>query len=277
MQMPQPLISVVIPAYNEKKALPRLLASLKKQTFSLPYEVIVVDNDSTDNTGEVAKNYGVSVIVEKKQGYARACNAGFYAANGMIIARADADYILPSRWLEKIWDLFKKEGNSLIAAGGPVYPLEGYWWDRLFTYPASIAWIYILKFLGRGFLFPNIAMRRESFLKTKGFNTEISFGEDMDMCKQLQKIGRVEIHLSLYVYASMRRLYNMGLIKFMTEYVIANQIAIWRGKKVIYGLEAIRQFPDVPTEPQAPWIYLTVFPVIILLILVIWIANTLHF
>jgi glycosyltransferase involved in cell wall biosynthesis len=274
--MAQPLISVVIPAYNEEKLLSHVLTSLKKQTFSHPYEIIVVDNNSTDRTGEIAKKYGATVILEKKQGYAQACNKGFYAAKGIIIARADADYVLPTHWLEVIWNVFQKKDQVLVAVGGPVYPLEGYGWERLFTYPASVAWIYILKLFGRGFLFPNIAMRKVDFLKTKGFNTDISFGEDMDMCKQLQSLGNVEINLHIYAYASMRRLYNMGFMKFMTEYVLANQMAMWRGKKAVYGTDVIRQMPAVPTEPHSPWIYITALPLVILCLIIILFINLAH-
>ena len=64
----KPVISVIVPAYNEEKFLPQCLEALKNQSFNLPYEIIVVDNNSTDLTGEIARNAGVKVVLEKRKG-----------------------------------------------------------------------------------------------------------------------------------------------------------------------------------------------------------------
>jgi len=85
-----PIISVIIPAANEEKTLPFCLASLKKQTFS-NFEVIVIDNNSTDKTAAVAQKFGAKVVSEKKQGIIYARERGFQEAKGEIIARTDAD------------------------------------------------------------------------------------------------------------------------------------------------------------------------------------------
>lgn len=111
------MISVVIPAYNEEKYIGACLESLKNQTRA-PDEVIVVDNNSTDRTAEIAASYGAKVVREQKQGISHARNAGFNAAANPIIARTDADAIVPPDWIECILHNF--EQNNIEALCGPV-------------------------------------------------------------------------------------------------------------------------------------------------------------
>ena len=80
-------ISLVIPAHNEAKGLSHLLIDVPGYID----EVVVVDNNSTDATAQVARDFGCRVVEEKKQGYGAACKAGFRAATGDIIATMDAD------------------------------------------------------------------------------------------------------------------------------------------------------------------------------------------
>ena len=109
---------MIIPAFNEEKYLPQCLTSLKGQSYS-PLEVIVIDNNSTDQTAEIAKKFGAKVVFEKKQGTAHARDAGFKAAQGEIIARTDADTILPSDWLLTIIKNFEKN-PAIIGITGSI-------------------------------------------------------------------------------------------------------------------------------------------------------------
>ena len=258
-------ISVVIPAYNEELLLPKLLQSLQKQTFSLPYEVIVVDNNSTDKTASIAKAFGATVISEKKRGYAYACNAGFEASKGEIIARADADYIQPKDWLLKIWNAFEKD-KKLVALGGPLYPLESTLLENIIYYPGIVIWMSILKILGRGFLFPNMALRKDIFPKTGGFDTHLQFGEDTEMCLKLKRLGKVAYIPSIYVYTSIRKMRSLGFIQSVFGYSIGNQIAMWMGKQAKIGLEVVRVIPNEKPRQYQPWIFLYAAPCIIMLL-----------
>ncbi len=85
------LISVVVPAFNEEKFIGRCLEALKRQDFSEKYEIIVVDNNSTDKTAQIAKRMGVKVVSEKKQGDVFALRKGCSEAQGEIIAITDAE------------------------------------------------------------------------------------------------------------------------------------------------------------------------------------------
>lgn len=259
-------LSVVIPAYNEEAFLPHLLESLKKQTVSKQdYEVIVVDNNSTDKTAEIARRFGARVISEKHRGYAYACNAGFAAAKGEIIARADADYVQPKDWLEKIDKAFQKD-SKLVALGGPLYPLESTVLENIVYYPGIILWMFILKSLGRGFLFPNMAMKQEMYKKTGGFDTNLEFGEDTEMCLALKKLGKVAYIPSIYVYTSIRKMRSLGFVQSVVGYSIGNHIAMWRGKKATVGLEIVRSVPSSKPRQYAPWIFLFPLPMLLVLL-----------
>jgi glycosyltransferase involved in cell wall biosynthesis len=112
-------ISVVIPVYNEADQLESCLEAIAAQVVK-PYEVIVVDNNSTDKTLLVASNYSfVRVLSETKQGVVHARTTGFNAARGDIIARIDADSILPSDWTNVIAEVF--EDQSIDAVSGAAY------------------------------------------------------------------------------------------------------------------------------------------------------------
>lgn len=105
-------LTLVIPAYNESRHLKLCLDAVSLQTI-LPDEVIVVDNNSTDKTVEIAKKYSfVKVVSEKKQGIYFARNKGFNTARGEIIARIDADSIIPKNWVEHIKDFYADESHA---------------------------------------------------------------------------------------------------------------------------------------------------------------------
>jgi glycosyltransferase involved in cell wall biosynthesis len=81
-----PSVSLVIPAYNEEEYLPLCLESIKKQDYTEQYEVIVVDNASTDDTARIALDWGAKVVYESKRSPACARQKGVEAATGEIIA-----------------------------------------------------------------------------------------------------------------------------------------------------------------------------------------------
>lgn len=112
-------ISIVIPAYNEAEYLRICLDALKNQTIK-PYEILVVDNNSSDETSKIAKSYkGVKVLFEPEQGIIPARNRGFDAATGEVIARLDAESKPNPDWLEEIQRVLKND--EFVAVTGPFY------------------------------------------------------------------------------------------------------------------------------------------------------------
>lgn len=110
-------ISVVVPTYNEEDYIEGCLKALQNQTKK-PFEIIVVDNNSTDRTSEIAKSYGAKVVKEKKKGVIFARNKGFDSAKGDIIARCDADSRPTPQWIEKI--IYNFRNRPIDALTGPV-------------------------------------------------------------------------------------------------------------------------------------------------------------
>lgn len=95
-------ISLIIPAYNEERYLDRCLKSVSKQTLR-PLEVLVIDNNSTDKTAEIAAKYDfVTIIKETQQGLVYARTTGFDRARGDLLVRIDADGRLPADWLKTV-------------------------------------------------------------------------------------------------------------------------------------------------------------------------------
>ncbi len=118
-------ISVVIPAYNAAKDLQKSLPALKPSE----YEVIVVDDGSTDNTSEVARSFGCKAIkLDKNVGAAKARNTGARAAKGEVILFLDADVELQKGSIEELRKVFSRKEVEIVqgvytekSAGDTVY------------------------------------------------------------------------------------------------------------------------------------------------------------
>lgn len=96
---PDPLVSVVIPAWNEAEGILHTLHSLANTTTDLPTELIVVDNNSTDDTAGVLAALGVRCVLETKQGVGHARTCGLYQAKGRYLLSADSDTLYPPGWI----------------------------------------------------------------------------------------------------------------------------------------------------------------------------------
>lgn len=111
-------LTIVIPVFNEQDHLKSCLNAIAAQTVS-PDEVIVVDNNSSDETARIARRFPfVKLLKEKKQGVLYAKSKGFRAASGDLIGRIDADTILPPRWVEQVKELMTDSETAAVT--GPV-------------------------------------------------------------------------------------------------------------------------------------------------------------
>lgn len=118
MNKPRVRVSIVIPAYNEERHLRACLQALSSGTVQ-PYEIIVVDNNSTDSTAAVARSFtGVRLVSEPRQGRNFARNTGFDAVRGDIIGRIDADIIVPKDWIAHIQQFYAAPGSERQAWSG---------------------------------------------------------------------------------------------------------------------------------------------------------------
>lgn len=204
------MISVVIPAYNEEKYIAACLRSLMNQEVKAD-EIIVVDNNSIDNTAEIAKSFNVKIVREEEQGMIPARNRGFNEAKHKIIAQTDADTILPPDWLKKIKKAFDEDPNLVGLSGRAIY----YEVSPLIIFPNFQAKIlfalytFIVKLiLGSDCIFgPNKALRKSAWEKIRDTicKDDREVHEDIDLAIHLAKVGKVRFDNSLVVSSSWRR------------------------------------------------------------------------
>lgn len=210
-------VSVVIPAYNEENYIEKCLKALSNQTVKAD-EIIVVDNKSHDKTAEVAKRLGAKVINESKQGASYARNTGFDKASGDIIARTDADTIVPKNWIEKIKKDFSDPEVGIVC-GGVVYygrllnPLSHFlifWVDDIFGYKAITG--------------PNFGIRKSVWEKVRRevHMDNSRYHEDLDLAIHAQKYGRTFRDYSLMVNSSSRKFsdFNAFFVDYPKKWLI---------------------------------------------------------
>ena len=200
-----PYISVVIPAYNEEKYLPACLHAVGQQEDAPPYEVVVVDNASTDGTADIARQFGARVVAEPRKGVSRARQTGFEAAGGEIIASTDADTIVPPGWLARIAAHFRDD-PALGGVYGPVHWPDGRPIEQFILRYMVSRGQWLCNRVRRDFWWgSNFAVRREVFWRAGGFPVDWPAGEDTDLSLRVSRIARVRFDPNLVVYASSRR------------------------------------------------------------------------
>ncbi len=204
LPLPRLLVSVVIPAYNEEQYLPACLRALAEQKDAPPYEVIVVDNASTDSTADIARQYGARVISEARKGVSFARQAGFEAARGEIIASTDADTRVTPYWLAHMAAHF--HGTSLGGVYGPVRWYDGRQIERwAVRYP--FLWAQWLGHRTQRYLWwgSNFAVRSDVFCESGGFPVDWPSWEDVELSTRVRRVAPVRYDPRLVVYASSRR------------------------------------------------------------------------
>jgi len=221
-----PSVSVVIPAYNEEKYLPLCLESIKKQDYAAEYEVIVVDNASTDNTAKIALDWGTRVVYESKRSPACARQKGAEAATGEIIAFIDADTQAPTCWLSTIVSRLVQEPETVVISGPYAYCDVGRI-ARIATYASNFISIITDQLFRKAFNKGgaiwgcNFAVRRSALLEIGGFDTSIKFyGEEYELSLRLKRVGKGGIIPRLFVLTSARRLKSMGVVTQYWNWIV---------------------------------------------------------
>lgn len=216
------MISIVIPAYNEEKTLGRCLRSLAGQHTSLPYEVIIVDNNSTDNTERIAqifqKKMRIRVVHERRKGRGSARRAGFRAAKGEVILSTDADAVVPPNWVETLATTLLTKPIVAITGTSKVEDsplLVNYAYNMV--QPMSMI-VYRLLFGHYWLSGFNFAIRRDIYMQSGGFNPNLNAIEDIDLSFRVAQFGRILFLPTLPVVVSGRR-YSGGFVRGVLPYV----------------------------------------------------------
>ncbi len=203
-------ISIIIPALNEERNITSCLRTLKAQDYLGEKEIIVVDNNSTDRTGDLARAEEVTVLFESNKGVIPAREKGTRAATGDIIIQTDADTTFPPTWLSKIMDVFDKQSDVVAVIGSFRFD-GGPWWGKPFTGLLFGATNLMYKLTGKLIYMPgsNTAFKKEVW---HGYNTKLDQGGDeIALLKELRKEGKIVFLRRNTVLTSPRRL-SKGLL-----------------------------------------------------------------
>jgi hypothetical protein len=206
----QPRFSVVIPCYNEENYIGDTLTSLQRQVFDGTFEIIVVDNNCTDHSAQIAEAHGARIVSEQRPGVCWARQTGTAAAHGEIVISTDADTIFSPCWLQKIDAKFKHHKND-VAVAGPCLYRSGPWWGKVYPKILFRAAQGYAKLFGHPFYITatNIAFRKSYW---HGYDVNApQGGDELSLLRQLRKQGKVAFVMSNPVYTSARRL-NRGLL-----------------------------------------------------------------
>jgi GT2 family glycosyltransferase len=185
-----PKVSVIVCAYNAERTMDPCLASLEKLNYP-NYEVIVVNDGSTDNTREICERYNyIRLINQDNQGLSAARNVGLSAARGEIIAYTDADCMADQDWLTYLVARFQSSGFA--AVGGPNLPPPD---DSLVpscvaVSPGAPTHVLLNDEVAEHIPGCNMAFRREALEAIAGFDPIFrAAGDDVDLCWRLQNKG----------------------------------------------------------------------------------------
>jgi GT2 family glycosyltransferase len=211
-------ISIIIPTYTRARLLSECLQQLSGQSFEAADEVIVVDNGSADDTGEIVKSYEarfpvpLRLLCEPVPGKSHALACGVAVAKGDVLAFLDDDVVVDRHWLEIVRDTMRKPDVALM--GGRVMPL---WedtvpeWMRvapahharlgaplgLLDYPDDVHRLGPRTVLGG-----NMAIRREVIARVGGFASHLGklrgtllSGEDHELCMRVQRAGFLAVYV----------------------------------------------------------------------------------
>jgi glycosyltransferase involved in cell wall biosynthesis len=213
-----PTVSIVMPTLNEEAYIERTLKSLRDQDLDSPYEIVIGDGYSTDNTLRICSRYADRIVLEKKKTPAAGRQSAVRESRGSVIAFCCADSFYPRDWLRELTQPII-EGKA-GAVSGVVLPDGGSILD-------NVSSRYILAPLALGlsklgiYFTPGetVAVSREAFDLVGGFRVDMVTAEDMDLTKRISKKARVMINPRAKAYVSMRRVKKWGRFKYLMYHI----------------------------------------------------------
>ncbi len=230
-------VSVVIPAFNEEKYIENTLFSLLKseQKTDINYEVILVDNNSSDKTIEKASKFksgmDLRIVHEKKQGRGVARARGFKEAKGKIILSADADTIFYKNWIEVLASALKGDVIAVttpcrVADCSPFINMTFNFFQPVFMHSYRLL---LGHFWLSGFSF---GILKSAYKAAGGFDTSLQAQEDIDLSFRVAKLGKIKLINKPVVFSGRR--FKDGLLFGLFEYIKTFLEAFVLKKKSVY-------------------------------------------
>lgn len=218
-------VSLLIPAYNEEKYIGACLDSIISNAPHSFYEIIVIDNASTDKTAKIVAYYrkhNVRIVKESHKGLTWARQRGFIEATGDILAFVDADTRMEYGWYEKIIQAYTYNTNIACLSGPYVYYDASALYNilvKMYWYLLALPSYWIIGYMLVG---GNFAIRRDVLEKMGGFDTSIPFyGEDTNIARRAARFGKVKFDITFKMPTSARRFFGESLFKAGNIYILS--------------------------------------------------------
>jgi glycosyltransferase involved in cell wall biosynthesis len=194
VQSDAPLVSIVICAFNEETNILKTISSLSKLESKYPFEIIIINNNSNDNTQAVLDKLHVKNYFQPIQGWGPARQMGLEKAAGKYILTADADAVYPKEWVNKMVDALEQPNVACVYGRYSFIAEEGYPRWQLYIYEKMKDIIASLRHYKRPFLNTygiSTGLVKEHALKI-GYVMHKIRGEDGRMAFDLMKYGKIK-------------------------------------------------------------------------------------
>lgn len=218
---PFPLVSLIIPAFNEERYIKHCLQSVLELDYPKDLlEIIVVDNGSTDKTTEIAQALGARVLVRPDVRVGAVRNFGVSNSSGELIAFLDSDCLPPKDWISSAIHHMKEKNTEVV---GGVYLLR--------SNPSWIESSWVLNLtpndrLNGNLVGGSILITRKAFEDVGGFDESLNAGEDTDLGRKLMQKGHnIFINNSLSVV-------HLGYPTTLTEFI---KRQVWHASSYLHS------------------------------------------
>ena len=227
--------SFIIPAYNEEHYIAHCLDAIttaiggpdRAMGKDADYEIIVVDNNSNDGTAAVVERYRhVILLHEPRRGANRARETGFEASHGDLVAFLDSDTEVVPGWIARVKEEFARDPKLVCVSGPFVFydlPIVMRALTRTFDCLSLVVY-FINRFIlhiTSAIMGGDAVVRSSALRKIGGHNVDLKFyGDDADLAKRLNKIGKVVFSFRFSLRSSGRRIAKEGVFTMGIRYTL---------------------------------------------------------
>jgi GT2 family glycosyltransferase len=184
-----PRISVVVCSYNGSRTIGETLAALEHLDYP-NYEIIVIDDGSTDQTSVIAARHAVKLIRTENNGLSAARNLGMRAATGEIISYIDDDAYPDPHWLIYLAAAFMRTEHAGVGGPNVAPPGDGTIADCVANAPGGPLHVLLSDEIAEHIPGCNMAFRRDALMAIGGFDPRFRVaGDDVDICWRFQERG----------------------------------------------------------------------------------------
>lgn len=245
-----PNFSIIIPTKNEEQNIGNCLDSIFSVSWDKgDFEIILIDNGSTDRTIEIVRAFDVTYFVRPNDTLGGLRNFGAWKSNGKILAFLDADCTVHSSWLREA-SRYLADKEVACFGSPPIVPPGSTWVQRTWFQvrqkrnPGETEWLESM----------NMFVRRDAFISVGGFDEELITCEDYDISLRLKRVGKLMVEPRIVAI-------HHGEAATVTDFY---RKEIWRGTGNFHGMSrhgiSLRELPSV----ALPLFYLILGTIVVL-------------